>query len=83
MSIIISGDRNYGGTKIWGFFSEIQKFSTKFQKFSAKIWGFFPIFSKNPRISYHINMSRKVIILIQCFTHIMSKTFYIYDYHDN
>ena len=21
-----SGDRNYGGTKIWGFFSEIPKF---------------------------------------------------------
>ena len=60
MWIIISWDRNYGGTKIWGFFSEIQKFSTKFQKFSTKIWGFFPIFSKNPRISYHINMSRKV-----------------------
>ena len=25
--------------------------------------GFFPIFSKNPRISYHINMSRKVFYL--------------------
>ena len=46
----ISGDRNYGGTKIWGFFSEIQKCSTKFQKFSTKIWGFlFPhFFQKSP-----------------------------------
>ena len=54
MWIIISGDRNYGGTKIWGFFSEIQ------YEISEIRYENIGIFSKNPRISYHINMSRKV-----------------------
>ena len=66
-----------------GIFFRNSKIQYEISEIQYENMGIYPIFSKNPRISYHINMSRKVIILIQCFTHIMSKTFYIYDYHDN
>ena len=73
MWIIISEDRNYGGTKIWGFFSEIQYEISEIQ------YENMGIFSKNPRISYHINMSRKVLGLLMIFLLIYTILLFLFD----
>ena len=56
MWIIIYGDRNYGGTKIWGFFFRNSDIQYEISEIQYENMGI-------PRISYHINMSRKVFRL--------------------